>query len=151
MRTAATALLAAATLGVTGCGGDDTDASSGGALTVELAEQSGSGQSGTATLAAEGDSTKVVIELENGKSEPQPAHIHPGTCADLDPQPQHGLTDVVDGRSETTVRAPLSALRAGALAINVHKSAAEAQTYVACGDIGGKAGASGSEDGGYGY
>ena len=153
MRTAAVALLAAAALGVAACGGEEETAGGGGdELTVELAEQNGSGESGTATLTADGDSTRVMIELQNGTSEPQPAHIHPGSCADLDPQPEHGLANVVDGRSETTVQAPLSELKAGAFAINVHKSAAEVRTYVACGDLGGKAGASEpDDDAGYGY
>jgi hypothetical protein len=121
------------------CGGDEeNEAGTGAEVTVELAEQNDSGQSGTATLTADGDSTtRVVIELENGTPEAQPAHVHPGSCADLDPEPKHGLTNVVDGRSETTVQAPLSELAGAGLAINVHKSAAEVQTYVACGDIGG--------------
>jgi hypothetical protein len=154
VRTAAVALLAAATLGVAGCGGEGGEAGASDELTVELAEQNGSRESGTATLNPDGDATRVVIELQNGTSEPQPAHIHPGSCADLDPKPKYGLANVVDGKSETTVDAPLSDLKAGAFAINVHKSAAEVQTYVSCGDLGGKAGASEPDedaDAGYGY
>jgi hypothetical protein len=150
MRRAAVLLVAAA-FGVAGCGGDEDETGSGEAVTVELEEQNASGQSGTATLTPAGDSTTVLIELENGTSEPQPAHIHPGSCADLDPQPEHGLSNVVDGESETTVRVPLSALTMGSLAINVHNSTADVDTYVACGDVGGKTGASGPDDGGYGY
>jgi hypothetical protein len=41
----------------------------------------------------------------------------------------------VDGISETTVNQPLAALTAGGLAVNVHKSAADLKTYVACGDL----------------
>ena len=145
------ALLAAAALGVAGCGGDEGEAGSSQRVTVELAEQNDSGESGTATLTAEGDATKVAIDLGQGTSEPQPAHVHPGSCADLDPQPEHGLSDVVNGSSETTIPVELSHLTAGTFAINVHKSAAEAQTYVACGDIGGKTGTSDPDDGGYGY
>jgi hypothetical protein len=146
------ALLAGAALGVAACGGEEEGAGASDAVTVELAEQNDSGQSGTATLTPDGDSTRVVIELGNGSSEPQPAHVHPGSCADLDPQPAHGLANVVDGSSETTVAAPLSELTAGDFAINVHKSAAEVQTYVACGDLGGKPAASEpGDDGGYGY
>jgi hypothetical protein len=128
-----------------GCGGDNEDAG-GNELTVEMAAQSGSGESGLATLTAAGDSTRVVIELENGTSEPQPAHIHKGTCADLDPNPAFGLSNVVDGKSETTVDVSLSDLEDDAYAVNVHKSASEAQTYVSCGDIGGSgAGSPGSD------
>ena len=76
-------------------------------ITVKLDEQNGSGESGTATLTAEGSSTKVVLELENPASpDPQPAHIHPGTCAELDPTPAYPLTNVEGGNSETTVNGP---------------------------------------------
>jgi hypothetical protein len=45
------------------------------------------------------------------------------------------LNDVTNGKSDTTVNASLASLMNGNSAINVHKSAAEIQTYVACGDI----------------
>ena len=157
MRTAALTLLSAAlalALALAGCGADDEAAGGGDAVTVELAEQNGSGQSGTATLTAAGDgATEVVIELNEGTADPQPAHIHAGTCADLDPQPKYPLDGVVDGGSRTTVQAPLSELRNGRLAINVHKSEAEIQTYVACGDIGGASGSEqpASDEPNYGY
>jgi hypothetical protein len=41
----------------------------------------------------------------------------------------------VDGSSETDVQLSLGELALGSYAINVHKSEAEADTYVACGDI----------------
>jgi hypothetical protein len=65
----------------------------------------------------------------------QPAHIHEGTCANLDPAPRYPLQSVTDGRSETVVDVPLSELLAGQFAINVHKSQEEISTYVACGEI----------------
>jgi hypothetical protein len=105
-----------------------------------------------ATLTSEGDKTKVVLDLRNPSasmaSGTQPAHIHKGSCAKLDPTPLYALADVKDGKSISTVDAKLSDLRKGAFAINVHKSAAEIQTYVACGDIGtGKSGGSGAGTG----
>jgi hypothetical protein len=129
-------LLGALGLQLAACGGDESGA--GESVTIELQEQSASGQTGTATLTADGQrTTRVLLELENGTADPQPAHIHPGGCADLDPTPKHALENVVDGRSETVVQAPLSELTGGGLAINVHESVAEVQTYVACGDISG--------------
>ena len=94
-----------------------------------------SGESGTATLTAEGDKTKVVIDLQ-GNSSAQPAHIHKGSCADLDAAPEYALADVRGGTSTSTVDAKLDDLRDGAFAINVHMSAAEIETYVACGNVG---------------
>ena len=134
-----------------GCGGDDDEgaASGEGSVTIQLSEQSGSGESGTATLTAEGDKTKVVVDISNGPSTAQPAHIHEGSCADLNPQPEYALQNVVNGMSTSTVNASLEDLKDEAYAINVHKSAADLQTYVSCGDIGGSGGD--SDDGGSGY
>lgn len=118
----------------TGCG-SESNSSGSGEVTVELGEQNASGESGTATLTADGDKTKVVIDLQ-GNSTAQPAHIHKGSCADLDATPEFALADVKGGMSTSTVDAKLDDLRDGAFAINVHKSAAEIETYVACGDVG---------------
>ena len=131
-------LLTVLALGLTaGCGGDDGDEAGGGdAVTVELAAQNDSGESGTATLTPEGDQTRVVLELSNPTDPSQPAHIHPGTCANLDPAPAYPLPNVEDGRSEATVDVALEELTDGEFAVNVHKSNEEASVYVACGDIG---------------
>lgn len=119
-----------------GCGGDDGEEAAGGdTVTVELAEQNGSGESGTATLTAEGEQTRVVLELSNPASDSQPAHIHLGTCDNLDPAPAFPLPNVENGSSEATVDATLDALTGGEYAINVHKSNDEANVYVSCGDI----------------
>jgi len=122
-----------------GCG-SGSNSSGSGEVTVTLGEQNGSGQSGTATLTKDGDRTMVAIELQGASatmaSLPQPAHIHEGSCAQLDATPAYGLSDVKDGSSTSTVDAKLDDLREGAFAINVHKSTEEIQTYVACGDIG---------------
>jgi hypothetical protein len=151
-------LLAAFAFAVTACGDDDvadelSEVTSGvtdtgtaaetleGLLeevtTVELAEQNDSGVSGTATITPTAvDEFKVTIEVTGGEDGvAMPAHIHRGTCADLDPTPEHPLENVVDGRSETDVSASPVDLVTGEFAVNVHKSAEEADVYVACGDI----------------
>jgi hypothetical protein len=138
-----------------GCGsGSKSGGGNSNEATVTLGEQNGSGESGTATLTAVGDKTKVVIDLQSKSAMPgstsQPAHIHKGSCAKLDPTPKYGLTDVKAGKSTSTVDAKLDDLRNGDYAVNVHKSAAEIQTYVACGDIG-KGKGEGSDGGGNGY
>ncbi len=105
-------------------------------VTITLREQSGSGQSGTAVLTAVGNQTRVVVTLSNPPAGvAQPAHIHEGTCANLNPQPRYPLQSLMNGRSETVVDVPLSQLLAGQFAINVHKSQEEIKTYVACGEI----------------
>ena len=101
---------------------------------VKLEPQNNSGQSGTATLTPAGDSTKVVLNVKGGQGT-EPVHIHKGTCAQLDPKPAYPLSPVVNGKSETTVKASLKDLTAGSYAINGHKSAQDAKTYVFCGDI----------------
>jgi len=102
--------------------------------TVKLSPQSGSGESGTATLTKQGDKqTKVVLSVTGGSGS-QPVHIHKGSCAQLDPKPAYPLSPLVNGKSETVVNASLSDLEKG-YAINGHKSAQEVKTYVFCGDI----------------
>ena len=124
-----------------------TDGKKGGmakGVSVSMHAQNKSGETGTAKLTPEGaDKTRVEITLKGGpKGTPQPAHIHEGSCAKLDPKPKHGLENVVDGKSTTVVPASLDSVRG--MAINVHKSTDDIKTYVSCGDIG-KAGAAGKK------
>ena len=107
-----------------------------GAVVVPIAAQSGSNQTGTATLTASGDKTQVVIALNGMPAGSQePAHIHQGTCAKLNPKPAYPLSTVADGQSATTVNVPLATLQTGGFAINAHKSTSDLVTYVACGNI----------------
>ena len=105
--------------------------------TVKLAEQNASGVFGGARITPAGDG-QVRVELtleESGTSVVRPAHIHKGSCANLDPKPAYPLNSVTNGTSDTTVAVSMAELENGGYAINVHKSAAEASVYVACGDI----------------
>ena len=106
------------------------------ALTFDLVEQNGSGISGTVQLTptSEGD-VDVVIELDGSEGGPHPAHIHEGSCADLDPEPKWPLEDVTDGRSETKIDVSAEELSGDEYAVNVHESAENADVYVACADI----------------
>lgn len=93
-------------------------------------------------------------------STPHPTHIHEGTCANLNPNPQYPLNETtvrkasgnstptpptVEGvqqvptvlYSNTQVDVSLDDLLKSPHAINVHKSDADIQTYIACGNIGG--------------
>ena len=106
-------------------------------VSVNLGPLSSSGESGTATLSdVGGNKTKVVIAVTGQPANvPQPVHVHKGTCAQIDPAPAYGLTTLTDGKSETVIDQPLSSLQRERFAINGHKSAQEANTYVFCGDI----------------
>jgi hypothetical protein len=133
IRVAIPAVVAAA-LALAACGGGG----GGGAreITVDLVEQNASGQSGTVTLSRQGDKTQVVIESFSPFGRvPQPAHIHKGTCANLDPAPAYPLPSLVDGIAGDTVNVSLDELLDGEYAVNVHRSAAEADLYTACADI----------------
>ena len=158
-------LLLAAALLVAGCGGDDDQDALEGAttaltdtegaeetieealteaedeleeaeVTLDLQEQNSSGISGTVSLSPSSDGQlEVEIELDGSDGGPHPAHIHEGSCADLDPEPAFPLEDVVDGRSETTVDVDLSQLTLNEYAVNVHESPENSANYVACADV----------------
>lgn len=103
---------------------------------VTLRTLNDSGVSGTATLTDLGNSrTRVQIALSPAGNPDMPAHIHPGTCDDLTPQPRFPLENVRDGQSVTEVPASLDELTRGDVAINVHHSNDDMATYTACGEI----------------
>ena len=106
-------------------------------IKVAMNAQNGSNQSGSATVTDLGNGmVNVVLDITgSGTTDPQPAHIHLGTCANLDPNPAFPLSNAVDGKSVTEISADFAGFTATQYAINVHKSATEAQTYVSCGDI----------------
>lgn len=105
------------------------------AVTVQLAQQSSSGISGTATLTPMGAQTRVVVTVSGAAAGPQPMHIHTGTCVNVNPQPAFPLTSVNNGRSETTVNVSLSQIQGMAHVILMHKSPTEVPVYVSCGNI----------------
>lgn len=105
-------------------------------MTVNLAAENGSGQSGTATLTENSGKTTVSISTTPGPAGvSQPAHIHLGACPGVGAV-KYPLTNVSGGKSETTINVTLAQLKAmEPLAINVHKSAQSSGTYVACGPL----------------
>lgn len=114
-------------------------------VTVPLAAENNSGQTGTATLTAMGDQTQVVINVPAGPGgTPQPAHIHDGTCA-APGKVVWPLTNVVDGKSTTMVNAKLADIATGGFLINIHKSAAEVSVYTSCGQVPQQAGAAAAQ------
>jgi uncharacterized protein with NRDE domain len=104
---------------------------------ITLIDENGSGEDGSAQLTDQGDgTTKVELLMLNApEGAVQPAHIHKGSCATLNPAPAYPLTNVVEGKSTTVVNVTLATLTSEKYAINVHKSAAEAAIYVSCGNL----------------
>jgi hypothetical protein len=105
-------------------------------LALTLTTQNNSGITGTATLTdLGGGKTRVAIQVSGAGAGPEPSHIHPGSCAQLNPTPAYTLNNVVNGASTTDVDASLQTLTAGPFAVHMHKSLDEITVYVACADI----------------
>jgi hypothetical protein len=105
------------------------------ARTITLQTLNESGVIGTVTFATVGDKTAVEITVDPGGNLDMPAHIHPGTCTSLTPQPKFPLENVKNGSSKTVVPATIDELFAGGLAVNIHRSNDDLKTYTACVDI----------------
>jgi Cu/Zn superoxide dismutase len=105
-------------------------------MTVKMRAENKSGETGTAQLMQLPNGVQVKITLADAPAAAQPAHIHEGTCQQLNPAPKVMLTSVTGGTSTTFVKgAKLSDWTSGKYAINVHKSTSDLKTYVACGAI----------------
>jgi hypothetical protein len=105
-------------------------------VTITLHAVEASGVTGTAVLTPlNGSGIKVTLELANVPPGDLPAHIHFDTCANPSTI-RYGLSNVVNGRSETTVVTPIAYLRRGhgRFSINVHKAESDLP-IIACGDI----------------
>lgn len=106
-------------------------------LNIVLGEQNKSGQTGSATVTNVPGGVKVEISLKGEVSgATEPAHIHQGSCAKLNPAPYKPLSSVINGKSTTVVNGmTVAQIKKGRYAINVHKSASQITHYVACGDL----------------
>jgi len=103
---------------------------------VELATLNDSGVTGSAVLTDLGDGrTRVEVDVDPAGHPDMPAHIHPGTCVNLVPQPRYPLQNVIDGVSTTELEVTLEELFAGDLALNLHFSPEDFGTYTACADL----------------
>lgn len=105
-------------------------------ITVPMAAENGSNESGSATLTQTAKGVHIVVDLKNAPAQAQPTHIHPGTCTKLNPAPEYPLTSLTNGKSVTDLSGKkLADLTGGKFSINVHKSADDLKTYVSCGLI----------------
>lgn len=102
-------------------------------MTFDLTAQNDSGQAGTVSLTEMDGKVKVGLVVAGGTTGvDQPAHIHLGSCADIG-DVKYPLAIVANGTSETIIDATLADFKAlKPLAVNIHKSAKQASTYVAC-------------------
>ena len=104
---------------------------------LQLRTLNDSGVTGSVTLTdMGGERTQVEIEVDPAGHPSMPAHIHPGTCDELVPQPKYPLQNVVDGVSVTEVPALLEELLRGGVALNIHYSNEEMGIYTACIELG---------------
>jgi hypothetical protein len=106
------------------------------ALTIRLETLNASGVSGTVAFTeVQGGRTRVAIVVDPAAYPDMPAHIHPGTCEDLTPQPRYPLENVRNGTSTTEIPATVADLLASPVAVNLHASVSDLTTYTACADI----------------
>jgi hypothetical protein len=105
----------------------------GAAVTMDFMPGRDANQGGKVTVTPlTASSFRVNIDVPTGGAGvQQPAHIHVGSCPGVGAV-RVPLTNVVDGKSETTVNHPPDFFMAGQHSINVHKSSTEAGVYTAC-------------------
>ena len=106
------------------------------ARSLTLHSLNASGVTGTVTLTAiDASQTRVVVDVDPAGHPDMPAHIHPGTCDSLTPQPEFPLQNIVEGQSTTDLTVPLDDLFSSSVALNVHASNEDMETYTACVDL----------------
>jgi hypothetical protein len=105
-------------------------------IALFLDEQNNSGMNGTATLIQTEAGVKVVVNFGGAITGViQPAHIHLNNCENIGGV-KYPLNFPMNGYSETVIDTTLAEILGSLpLSINIHKSVAEASTYVACGNI----------------
>lgn len=106
-------------------------------VTINPVNTTISDQNGTAVLTEKNGRVQVVLDLSSTTpiTNPQPAHIHSGSCDTLG-NIVYPLSNVVNGKSITTINVTMAKLLSSLpLAINVHQSAADINTYTSCGNI----------------
>jgi hypothetical protein len=104
--------------------------------TATMAAKNNSGITGTASLAASGDSTTVTVTLQGGKAgTTYPTHIHAGDCAAPGAvvAPLTSVTVGADGSGTSTTMVPSAKLE-GEAAVLVQSHQPDG-TPAACGDV----------------
>lgn len=112
-------------------------AATGKPVVYEFLAQNKSGETGTVSLVptANGAGTIVTVIVKGAGTLAQPMHVHLGPCKNLG-KVEWPLTTLQNGTSKTTLgQVPMAKLLDGSYAVNVHKSATDLATYVACADL----------------
>ncbi|OGG05730.1 hypothetical protein A3E42_02075 [Candidatus Gottesmanbacteria bacterium RIFCSPHIGHO2_12_FULL_40_13] len=92
-------------------------------------------QNALALIEEENGQLTVSLAVENYLDNPQPAHIHAGSCPDVG-EIIYPLNAVISGNSVTFVNSTFDNLiDRMPLAINIHQSPTELDVYTACGNI----------------
>jgi hypothetical protein len=105
-------------------------------VTVQLAAEGDSGVTGTAVLTADGDKTKVAVDLQGGEAGYE-GHLLDSTCDNHQAATVFYPLEAVDanGHSDTVVDASLGELTNGKYWVHIHRPAAGRGVGVACGQI----------------
>jgi hypothetical protein len=104
--------------------------------TIELRTLNASGVSGQAVLSDLGNGrTRVDVRVNPAGHPDMPSHIHPGTCANLVPQPRYPLESVKNGSAATEIPVGLAELLQQQAVVMTHKSNDEMGVYTSCGEI----------------
>jgi hypothetical protein len=104
--------------------------------TIELKTLNASGVSGQAVLTDLGNGrTRVDVHVDPAGHPDMPSHIHPGTCANLVPQPRYPLASVKQGSASTEIPVGLAELLQQSAVVMTHKSNDEMAVYTSCGEI----------------
>lgn len=103
--------------------------------TITFQTMNDSGVTGTVSFTDVSGKTRVEVTVDAGDNPDMPAHIHPGACGNITPQPKFPLENARSGSSKTVVPASIDDLFAGNLAVNLHKSNNDFKTHTACVDI----------------
>jgi len=105
-------------------------------VTLPLEQIDDSGVTGSVVITeVDATTTLVTVDADPAGHPDMPAHVHPGSCAELIPQPRFALENIVDGRSSTRVPASFDEITAPGQAINLHESNAALDVYTACVDL----------------
>jgi hypothetical protein len=106
---------------------------------IDMQEIAGSGITGEASIAPDGQNTRVMVRLMGGTPGQKNGHIHSGTCDNLGPVLYElQAVDVAQGGAGTvtsTINSPYEQVTAGSHVIAYHESGGQPGRPVVCGEI----------------